>query len=59
MAAMSVTAVAGPTNDGVSGDDQHVFSWNSGDWNNGSFPHFGHPTRFNFPWVNFTASPVV
>lgn len=58
MAAMTVSAVAGPTNNGVSGGDQPVFRW-TGDWNNGSFPHFGHPTAFDFPWVNFTATPVV
>jgi hypothetical protein len=52
---MAVTAIAGPTNNGVSGDDQPVFEW-TGIWNNGSFPHFGQPTRFDFPWVNFSGT---
>ena len=58
MGAMTVTAIAGPTNNGVSGGDQPVFRW-AGDWNNGSFPHFGHPSSFDFGWVNFSAPKLL
>jgi hypothetical protein len=45
---LNVSAIAGPTH-----TDQPVFSW-QGAWNNATaFPHYGHPTSFDFEWVDF------
>jgi len=43
---LSATAIAGPT-----ADDQPCFSW-TGEWATQiSYPHYGHPTVFNFSWL--------
>lgn len=43
---LSATAIAGPT-----ADDQPCFSW-TGEWaTQTSYPHYGHPTVFNFSWL--------
>ena len=41
------SAISGPT-----ADDQPPFEW-SGEWE--SSPHLGHPTRFNYSWIDFEA----
>jgi len=48
--AMRFEAISGPTHQG-----QVPFSW-TGRWAHNDF-HHGHPTRFAFPWFNFSAPP--
>ena len=49
---LSVSAIAGPTT-----DDQPVFAW-TGAWaRQDVYPHYGHPSAFNFSWLTMKGVP--